>query len=128
MARIVLIVEDTQQYASSLEIALTGIPGLEIAYATTGAAALRYLESNKSSVCAMLTDLNMPQMDGFELIRLVRGSERYTRLPIIVLSGDTDPRTPARTRDLGADAYFAKPYSPTEVRNKLEQLLHAYQT
>src|SRR5688572_18589094 len=125
MGRIVLIVEDTQQYASSLEIALSGISGLEVAYAATGAAALRYLESaNGPAVCAMLTDLNMPQMDGFELIRLVRKTDRFARLPIIVLSGDTDPRTPARTRDLGADAYFPKPYSPTEVRNKLEQLLH----
>ena len=62
-------------------------------------------------------------MDGFELIEKVRSSHEKARLPIIVISGDTDPRTPERIYRLGADAYFSKPYSPTQVRQKLEQLL-----
>ena len=46
-------------------------------------------------------------------------------VPIIVVSGDTDPRTPERLSALGANAFFPKPYSPAEVRLKLEQLLDA---
>jgi DNA-binding response OmpR family regulator len=45
-------------------------------------------------------------------------------MPILVISGDTDPHTPERVRRLGADAFFTKPYSPGEVREKLEQLIH----
>jgi CheY-like chemotaxis protein len=46
-------------------------------------------------------------------------------LPIIVVSGDTDPRTPERLASIGVDAFFPKPYSPAQVRLKLEQLLDA---
>jgi CheY-like chemotaxis protein len=68
-------------------------------------------------------DLHMPAMDGFELIRRIRGDARYARVPIIVVSADTDPRTPERTYRLGANAYFSKPCSPASVRHKLEELL-----
>jgi CheY-like chemotaxis protein len=65
-------------------------------------------------------------MDGFELIETVRSDPRYGRLPIIVLSGDTDPSTPERVRRLGANAFFSKPYSPAEVRNKVKELVNAH--
>ena len=76
----------------------------------------------------MVTDLNMPRMDGFEFIERIRAEPRHRRLPIIVVSGDTDPQTPARLAVIGADAFFAKPYSPAQVRLKLEQLLDAIST
>lgn len=122
--RTVLIVEDAQAWASTLEIALAPISHLEVALAGNGAEALAALAANGATICAILTDLQMPRMDGFELIERVRSDSRYSRLPIIVLSGDTDPRTPEKVRRLGADAFFLKPYSPTQVRQKLEQLLH----
>jgi CheY-like chemotaxis protein len=65
----------------------------------------------------------MPAMDGFELIERVRA--RSDRLPIVVVSGDTDPATPERLRRLGVDAYFPKPYSPLQVKRKVEELLNA---
>ncbi len=127
MSRIVLIVEDSQQCASNLEIALLAIPDVEVAYAGCGDEALAYLHGpNGDRVTALVTDLNMPRMDGFELIRALRSDGRHSRLPIVVLSGDADPRTPARIRELGADAFFPKPYSPAKVRAKVEQLLHAH--
>ncbi len=66
-------------------------------------------------------------MDGFELIRFIRAQVRYAQLPIIVVTADTDPETPARSFRLGADAYFSKPFSPRAIRLKLEQLLHAHE-
>jgi DNA-binding response OmpR family regulator len=129
MRRIALIVEDSEPYASTLEIALLGIRGLEVAYAASGQAAWKFLNgTDGGAVCAMLTDLHMPHMDGFELIERIRSSAQHARLPIIVLSGDTDPRTPSRICALGADAYFPKPYSPTAVKSKLEQLLHVQES
>jgi two-component system chemotaxis response regulator CheY len=73
----------------------------------------------------VVTDLNMPRMDGFEFIERIRAEPRHRRLPIIVISGDTDPQTPERISALGANAFFSKPYSPAQVRLKLEQLLDA---
>jgi len=121
--RTILIVEDTETCAATLELALAGIPGVEVSLARTAAEALRVLGDGTKPVCAVVTDLNMPRMDGFELIRQIRAEG--SRLPIIVTSADTDPRTPERTFAIGADAYFAKPYSPSLVRRKVEQLLNA---
>lgn len=124
MPRTILIVEDTPHLASSLEIALLAIPGASVVHACSGPRALEWLEAQPDkAVDLLVTDLHMPSMDGFELIARVRA--RYGGLPIVVVSGDTDPATPERLRRLGVDAYFAKPYSPAQVRKKVEELLNA---
>ena len=120
----VLIVDDTETCAATLEMALAA-SGLDVRVASTGAEALEALAEAGSPVRAVITDLNMPRMDGFELIRRIRTDAALARLPIIVVSADTDPGTPALTAALGANAYFPKPYSPAIVRQKLEQLLYA---
>jgi CheY-like chemotaxis protein len=125
MARLVLIVDDCPQSAVTLEIALQGLPGVETLVAGTGAEALRLMETAGRPVDAIITDLDMPSMDGFELIERIRADQRFQRLPIIVSSATTDPATPDRVRRLGVNAFFPKPFSPTELRNQLEQLLNA---
>jgi len=67
--------------------------------------------------------LNMPRMDGYELIRRLRNGGRHAATPIVVVSGDTDPATPQRVAQMGVNAFFPKPFSPAEVRRKLEQIL-----
>ena len=122
--RTVLIVEDAESCATTLEIALLAIPHVNVRVAPTARQALDLL-ARGAGICAVVTDLNLPSMDGFELIERVRSDSRTARLPIVVISGDSDPRTPARIYGLGADAFFGKPYSPAQVRQKLEQLLDA---
>jgi CheY-like chemotaxis protein len=122
MQRVVLIVDDTDHLAATLEVALSGLPETEVVPASDGAEALRILDGGVA-VCALVTDLRMPRMDGFELIERVRADSRLAGLPIIAVSGDTDPRTPARARGLGADAFFSKPFSPAELRQTLVRLI-----
>ena len=121
----VVIVEDVGTCATTLEMAFLAIPGISIVVLPAAMEALRMLDSGNDTVSAIVTDLNMPRMDGFEFIERIRAEPRHKRLPIIVVSGDTDPRTPARLSELGADAFFSKPYSPARVRLKLEELLDA---
>ena len=121
--RAVLIVEDSENTATILEIALLGIPGLSVLLASSGMEALHLL-SRTPAVQAIVTDLNMPRMDGFEMIRRIRADQAISRTPIIVVSGDTDPATPDRVAKLGVAAFFPKPYSPAQVRQKLEQILN----
>ena len=118
----VLIVEDSENSAAMLEIAFLGIPGLSVLTTASGVEALRILDG-ASPVRAVVTDLNMPRMDGYELIRRVRSHEKLSGMPIIVVSADTDPATPDRIAALGVQAFFPKPFSPALVRRKLEQLL-----
>ena len=119
----VLIVEDSENSAAMLEIAFLGIPGVSVLMAPSATEALRLLEDGSGTVRVMVTDLNMPRMDGYELIRRVRADQRLSGMPIIVVSADTDPATPQRIAALGVEAFFPKPFSPALVRRKLEQLL-----
>ena len=123
-ARAVLIVEDSENSAATLEIAFLGIPGVAVLQAPSAIEALRILDAEPTPVRAVVTDLNMPRMDGFELIRRIRGNRRLAGTPIIVVSADTDPDTPERIAALGVDAFFPKPFSPAQVRRALEQLLN----
>ena len=119
----VLIVEDADTCASMLEIIFSSIRGLKILMASSAERAWQMLEDRGGDIRVLVTDLHMPGMDGFELIERVRANKLHAAMPIVVITGSTDPQVPDRLRRSGVDAVFAKPYSPALVREKLEQLL-----
>lgn len=120
----ILIVEDIETAADMLEIALLSIPGVKVIRACDGLRALEYLApENGRAIDALITDLDMPFLDGFELIRRVRGQQRFHLLPIVVISADTHPRTSERVLSLGANAYFTKPWSALALQKKIQDLL-----
>ena len=121
MPRTVLIVEDTEPSRVMLEMALMQLPDMMVHSVGTAEEALVCLASNDFN--ALVTDLNLPRMDGFELIQTVRAQPHRSGMPIVVVSGDSNPNTLERLVALGASAYFPKPYSPAEVRQKLEELI-----
>lgn len=124
MGRNILIVEDTETAATALEIALTSLPGVSVVRVQDGLRALEYLAPETGhSVDAVVTDLDMPFLDGLELIRRLRQQERFAVLPIVVVSGDNNPQASAIALSLGADAYFAKPWSAREVQKTIQDLL-----
>jgi CheY-like chemotaxis protein len=128
MAKLVLIVEDSETCAETLQIALESIPGVEVRSIHSPGAAIAFLKGRGSDIAAIVTDLNLAQNaglngDGLDLIRRLRAEPRFARLPILLISGDSDPRLSERALAQGADAFFPKPYSPSAVRRKLEQLL-----
>jgi CheY-like chemotaxis protein len=119
----ILVVDDAEDCIATLDLALATLPGVEIRPAVSAEAALACLENGTFS--AVITDIHLPEMTGLELVARIRENPRFRSLPIVVLSADTDPSTPARALGLGADAYFAKPFSPSAMRKKLEELIHA---
>ncbi len=128
MAKLVLIVEDSETCAETLLIALESVPGIEVRVIQSLRAAIAAIEDRANDVAALVTDLNFsdprnPDSDGFDLIRKLRAEPRFAHLPILLISGDSDPRLPERALAQGADAFFPKPYSPAAVRKKLEQLI-----
>lgn len=123
MRRLVLIVEDQEHSAAPLEIALSGIPGIDVRLLSNARDALRLVKDRGKDIVAIVTDLHLPFMDGFELIESIRGAGKQAGPPIIVVSADTHPDTPGRLALLGANAYFPKPYSPAKIRKALEGLL-----
>jgi two-component system chemotaxis response regulator CheY len=124
MQRTVMIVEDADTCASTLEIALSGVDQLNVVIVQSGEAAWDLLEHGERPLSAVVTDLEMRGMDGFELIERIRAHRVHGKIPIMVITGSSDPDAPDRAGRLGANAFFMKPYSPLQVREKLEQLLN----
>src|SRR5271157_2428104 len=107
----VLIVDDSEASSAALELACAAIPGISVSTVSSALDAVRILRDCGPSVCAVFTDIRMPRMDGFELIRFIRADQRLAATPVIVVTADTDPDTPGRAAGLGANAYFSKPFS-----------------
>src|SRR5258707_608187 len=124
MPRTVIVVEDVDTCAATLEIVFSGIEDLNVITVVNAEKALELLSNGWKNVRAIVTDLHMRGMDGHELIKRIRADRQHASLPIMVITGCSDPDTPDRLRELGANAFFAKPYSPVRVREKLEQLLN----
>jgi DNA-binding response OmpR family regulator len=123
MTPTVLVVEDNDVCRDALEVVLTKSARFAVRTATTAEQALEYLAAE--NICALVTDLHLGRIDGFDLIAIVRSHPRRSALPILVISGDYDPSTAARVAEIGANAFFAKPYSPAAVCEKLEELVDA---
>jgi DNA-binding response OmpR family regulator len=117
----VLLVEDELACGATLRVAFEapGVPLLE--HTVTAERALTIL--HERPVSALITDIDLPSMNGFELIEKVRAEPRLSALPIIVTSAATDAATRERALRLGASAFFAKPYSPFAIRHKIEELI-----
>ncbi|MBZ5602810.1 MAG: response regulator [Acidobacteriia bacterium] len=123
MQRTVLIVEDAETCASTLEIIFSALD-VDVVTATSGEQAWRLLQDGRHELAAIVTDLQMRGMDGFELIERVRAHPAHRATPIMVITGTSDPQAEARAGKLGANAFFTKPYSPGVVREKMEQFLN----
>jgi len=121
MQRTVLIVEDADTCASTLEIILSALD-VDVVTAKSGEQAWRLLHNGMPHPAAIVTDLQMRGMDGFELIERIRGENR--EVPIMVITGTSDPDAQDRVLQLGANAFFSKPYSPAVVREQMEQWLN----
>ena len=122
MRRTVLVVDDAEDCISTLDLALGSVEGVTVCGVATAEEALAILDSK--TVSGVITDIRLPAMTGLELIAHIREQSRYRALPILVISADSDPSTPAAALRAGADGFFAKPFSPSAVRQKLEELIH----
>lgn len=124
MPRVVVIVEDSETCLETLEIALDSIPDLVCRRARSAHEALGLLRDAAGGLpSALVTDLHLRNGSGFDLIRELRSDARYRRLPILLISGDSDPDVERKAMAAGATAFFAKPYSPAAVRRTLESCL-----
>ena len=123
--RLILLVEDRASSAAALEMVVGAVTSAAVRTFPDGAAAWKFLESGDGEkVRAVITDLDMPRLSGLELIQRMRSSVTHRATPVIVISGTTESTAPAQALEAGANAFFAKPWSPGRVRATLEQLLY----
>lgn len=117
----VLLVEDELGCSTTLAVAFEASDAPRLQHTSTAEQALAILRDH--SVSVLITDIQLPSMDGLELIRRVRSQTHLAALPIIVTSADVDPATHERALRLGANAFFTKPYSPSAIRQKIQELI-----
>lgn len=117
MTLTVLAVDDSRTMRDMLKLALNGA-GFETHLAEDGEHGLEVLEG--LSPDAIITDINMPKLDGFGFIDAVRKQDRHDGVPILVLTTESAPEMKARARNAGATGWIVKPFDPT----KLVRALH----
>lgn len=116
-----LIVEDSKTMRSMLADSLMRIPGMEVVEAENGLSGIRALATQRFDL--VVTDLNMPVMDGLKLVRHVRGDPRHEDTPIVVITTESAPNDRDRAMALGANAYIEKPIQAPRVIRAVKKLL-----
>ena len=116
-----LIVEDSPTMRQLIRFALNRIPGASVVEASDGVDGLKKLASNE--VDLILTDINMPIMDGLKLVSLVRSNEAYSDVPIVIITTEGAKEDKERAMALGANAYITKPIQSTALLTTVKELL-----
>ncbi|MCU1278794.1 MAG: Chemotaxis regulator - transmits chemoreceptor signals to flagelllar motor component CheY [bacterium] len=116
-----LVVEDSPTMRQLIVFALRRIRGLEVLEADDGVDALRKLAASKLDI--ILTDINMPIMDGLKLVKRVRSDESLKGIPIIIITTEGAEEDRQRALALGANAYITKPIQAPQVIAKVKELL-----
>ena len=117
----VLIVEDSPTMRQLIAFALKRIRGVRIVEASDGVDGLKKLSSERFDL--ILTDINMPIMDGLKLVSLVRNDASYKEIPIVVITTEGAQEDRERALALGANDYITKPIQPTKILDVARNLL-----
>ena len=120
MAKKILIAEDSLTMRSLIVSTIAAMGDYETVEAANGFEALRVLPREK--VDLIITDINMPDINGLELVSFIRTNETYRETPLVIISTEGSERDREKGLSLGANAYLVKPFSPEQ----LQQLIREY--
>lgn len=119
--QVVLIADDSSTVRKFVTFSLAS-QSLEVVTAVDGMDALEKI-SQIPTVDLIIVDLNMPNMDGFEFIQEVRGSELHRDVPIIILSSERGEESKRRGKEVGASAYIEKPFDARNIEYQVSKFL-----
>jgi two-component system chemotaxis response regulator CheY len=120
MKKVILVADDSPTIRKFVSFSLAA-KGFKIISATDGMEALEKLPNY--SIDLIITDLNMPNVDGFELIRSVRENKNYEDIPIIILSSLGSEKDIERGLSIGANSYLVKPFDPKKINYEVSKYI-----
>ncbi len=120
MAKKVLVAEDERNVILGVRTCLDAV-GYDIEIVEDGDEALNSVRKEHPDL--ILLDLLMPKVDGFEVLKQLKGDEQTSHIPIIVLTAKAEEESRQRAIDLGADSYMTKPFKPQELWDLLKHYL-----
>lgn len=117
----ILVVEDSDVNRSILVAILES--EYDVIEAINGEEAYTLLEQNRDDIAVILTDLEMPVMNGYDFISKVRAEHRYNSIPIVVTTASSEIHVEVRCLKIGASDFVSKPYNPEVVRHRVRSLI-----
>ena len=119
--RKVLVVEDSSAMRGLIASIVEQVEDCEVVEVGSGFDALRQLP--RESFSLIVTDINMPDINGLELLSFIRKNPAYVDTPVLIVSTESSERDRAKGLALGANAYLTKPFAPEELRATVLRLL-----
>lgn len=121
MSKKILIAEDSPTMRSLICAAIMALGDYEIVEAASGFEALRILPREK--VDMVITDINMPDINGLELVSFIKNNPSYKALPLLIISTEGSERDQQKGLTLGADGYLVKPFAPSDLQAFVQRFL-----
>lgn len=122
MNHTILVVDDSPTVVKFVSITLKS-KGYAVITASDGMDAAEKLSVSEQPIDMIITDLNMPNLDGYGLIRMVRSNPAYSRVPIVILSSEEEQHDRERGFHAGATAYLVKPFKSQLLLTEVARLL-----
>ncbi len=120
MSKTVLTVDDSKSMRELLKLALSS-QGFSVSQAVDGVHGLEVLRE-QAPPDVIITDINMPRMNGFEFIEGVRSTDAYRTIPILVLTTESDAEKKARARKAGATGWIVKPFDAAKLADAIRRV------
>ena len=117
----ILIVEDSSTTRALIRAVIDELGDFDTVEAATGFEALKMLPQQEYDL--IITDINMPDINGLELINFVRSNVRYSHVPIIIVSTERSEEDKKRGIALGATAYVTKPFKSVELQEAIQKII-----
>jgi two-component system chemotaxis response regulator CheY len=118
----ILIVDDSNMLRDMLKTTLQEGGYSQVSEACDGAKALNLAKSSQYDL--IITDVNMPNMDGFTLLQELRQLDIYTTVPILILTTERDEQMKQRGKDSGATGWIVKPFLPDQLLQAITMVLN----
>lgn len=122
MKKKVLVVDDSASMRSLLVSTLEEIDGIETVQASNGFEALKALPMQPFDL--VLTDINMPEINGLEIVHFIKNNQTYRNIPLIIISTEHGQADIRKGLALGAQKYITKPFDPEQVKKTVRELLN----
>lgn len=122
MSQKVLVVDDSPTLVKFVSFSLKS-NGYDVVGASDGMDALEKVSHIEGVVDLVITDLNMPNIDGYELIATLRKTPKFAKTPIIILSSEEEEEDKAKGQKVGANSYLVKPFKSSVLIEEVSRLL-----
>ncbi len=123
---LIMVVDDSPTVVKFVSFALRSA-GCKVITACDGMDALEKLSSLENGVDLIITDLNMPNVDGYEFIKTVKENQAHANVPIIILSSEEDEKDIKLGTEVGASSYLVKPFRPPVLIAEVSKYLQLKQ-